>query len=615
MTRKDTNVCWMLALCAAVAMLAPASANLNLYLTQYEVRRLLGLSAELFYVREGVINEYALNFVVPVPAHIDSLAFTWQSLGRPLPYSVSLDVNNREALPSPRLNMSVSGHVPTAPETWSVLLPCSGDVAAEVDVVLRVNVTLAKDNIKALTFRRRKICLKADRTVTRPGAAPGAAGGGSAAGGSLGAAAGTDPEQTAVPLPTASVFYIAVGCACLLIALLVTGLTIYYTRSRKLRRQGDMLQESRLGSSSSSAQGHATFLAEPGLLAAPVNNWTAASSCKSGSYASFRRLPDRLDRLPAYTSCSSAYTPLDEHAPHSRSPDHHEDLQQRIAQLTIQRCRVRLRSVVLEGTFGRVYRGSYADEEGVEQEVLVKTVTDHASQVQVSLLLQEGMAMYGVSHKNVMSILGVSIEDHTAPFLLYPLRNHQNLKRFLQKCKLCPKGIAHSLTTQEVVDMALQITTGMQYLHRKRLLHRDLSARNCVVDDKLRVQITDNALARDLFPADYQCLGDNENRPVKWLAIESLSHKTFTTASDVWSFGVLLWELTTLAQQPYVEIDPFEMEVYLRDGYRLAQPVNCPDELFAVMAYCWAMSSEERPTFHQLNACLQEFYTQLTRYV
>lgn len=610
----SATMSWLLVMCAA-AVLGPASGSLNLYLTQHEVRRLLGLSAELFYVREGVVNEYALNFTVPVPAQIDSLAFTWQSLSRPLPYSVSVDVNNREALPAPRLNMSVSGHVPTAPETWSVLLACSGDVAAEVDVVLRVNVTLGRDNVTALTFRRRKICLKVDRVVSRT--ATGTAVG---SGGGL-VAAGTDPQQTAVPLPTAYVFYIAVVCACSLIAVIVTGLTIYYARSRKLRRQGDMLQESRLGSSSSSAQGPATFLAEPGLLAAPANNWTAASSCKSGSYASFRRLPTLP--LPAYTSCSSAYTPLDERSQaahshtthHSHEDRHHEDLQQRIAQLTIQRCRVRLRSVVLEGTFGRVYRGSYADEEGAEQEVLVKTVTDHASQVQISLLLQEGMAMYGVSHKNVMSILGVSIEDHTAPFLLYPLRGHQNLKRFLNKCKQCPEGIAHSLTTQEVVDMALQVTTGMQYLHRKRLLHRDLAARNCVVDDKLRVQITDNALARDLFPADYQCLGDNENRPVKWLAIESLSHKTFTTASDVWSFGVLLWELTTLAQQPYIEIDPFEMEVYLRDGYRLAQPVNCPDELFAVMAYCWAMSSEERPTFHQLNACLQEFYAQLTRYV
>lgn len=99
------------------------------------------------------------------------------------------------------------------------------------------------------------------------------------------------------------------------------------------------------------------------------------------------------------------------------------------------------------------------------------------------------------------------------------------------------------------------------------------------VNEKLKVQVTDNALSRDLFPSDYHCLGDNENRPIKWLALESLLHKTFSPSSDVWSFGVLLWELTTLAQQPYVEIDPFEMAAYLKDGYRLAQPVNCPDEL------------------------------------
>jgi len=76
-----------------------------------------------------------------------------------------------------------------------------------------------------------------------------------------------------------------------------------------------------------------------------------------------------------------------------------------------------------------------------------------------------------------------------------------------------------------------------------------------------------------------------------------------------------LWELTTLAQQPYVEVDPFEMATYLRDGYRLAQPINCPDELFSVMAYCWAMSAAERPTFNQLIICLQDFHVQLTRYV
>lgn len=134
----------------------------------------------------------------------------------------------------------------------------------------------------------------------------------------------------------------------------------------------------------------------------------------------------------------------------------------------------------MEGTFGRVYRGTYTNENGVEEEVIVKTVADHASQVQISLLLQEGMSMYSLVHKNILSILGVSIEDHSAPFLLYSYNSYTNMKAFLQKCKLSPEGVSHTLTTQEVVDMALQIISAMQYLHKKHLLHKDLAARNCV---------------------------------------------------------------------------------------------------------------------------------------
>lgn len=99
------------------------------------------------------------------------------------------------------------------------------------------------------------------------------------------------------------------------------------------------------------------------------------------------------------------------------------------------------------------------------------------------------------------------------------------------------------------------------------------------IDDQFRVKLSDNSLSRDLFPNDYHCLGDSENRPIKWLALEALQKKQFSEASDTWAFGVLMWELCTLARQPYAEVDPFEMEHYLRDGYRLAQPVNCPDEL------------------------------------
>ncbi|PSN31260.1 Tyrosine-protein kinase Dnt [Blattella germanica] len=450
--------------------------------------------------------------------------------GHVLPYLIAVDVSNKEALETPRLNVSTEGSVPTTAQTFRVALPCSGVKDAEVDVTLRINITLhrATNNVTSLLFKRRKICLKDNgygmNQVVVVDSQP--------------------PEE----FNSASIFYIIVGCACALIAVIVIIIvvTAYCVRNNKVRRQGEVLQESRNGSSSS-AQGHATFLTADTPI--PNNNFTgtSASSCKSGaSYASFKRLP--------------SYTVLDERGG--------KDIHERIAELTIQRCRVRLRSVVLEGTFGRVYRGTYTEEEGVEEDVLVKTVT-----VEVPSCW------------------------------------------FLQTCKLSAEGVARVLTTQEVVAMALQIVHAMQFLHKKRLLHRDLATRNCVVDQQLRVQVADNALSRDLFPADYHCLGDNENRPVKWLAIESLVQGNFSTASDVWSFGVLLWELTTLAQQPYVEVDPFEMAAYLRDGYRLAQPINCPDELFAVMAYCWAMSPDERPTFTQLHVCLQEFYTQLTRYV
>lgn len=98
----------------------------------------------------------------------------------------------------------------------------------------------------------------------------------------------------------------------------------------------------------------------------------------------------------------------------------------------------------------------------------------------MALLLREGLALYGLSHPALLPVLGVSIEDRSAPFLLYPHTGYRNMKRFLLRCKLSSEGPPRALTTQEVVEMALQAAKGVQYLHRKRLVHRDLAARNCV---------------------------------------------------------------------------------------------------------------------------------------
>ncbi|KOC60383.1 Tyrosine-protein kinase Dnt [Habropoda laboriosa] len=511
------------------AFMRPGASYFNLFLSQAEVRKLMGKQKE-------------------IAKHVEKFSHFQ------LPYTMSVDISNPSALSS-SLNISQAGEIPVGElQTWALALHC-GPYDAEVDLSLRINVSLSRRNTTSLDFRRKKICLK-DKSNTG-GEEVLVAASGSSSGGQM--------------------FYAAIGCACAFIAAIFVLVVAYYVRDKKARRHRDPLQESR-GLSSACSVERGTGVGPAQTFLSP-DTPPPASATSSSTY---RRLDDRPSR----------------------------ELHERIQEITVQRCRVRLLSIEMEGTFGRVYRGSY-HEEGASssRDVLVKTAAEHASQSQVALLLREGLALYGLSHPALLPVLGVSIEDRSAPFLLYP---HTGYKKI---CGKNSEGPPRALTTQEVVEMALQAAKGVQYLHRKRLVHRDLAARNCVVDDDLRVQITDNALARDLFPQDYHCLGDNENRPIKWLAIESLLNKTFSTASDVWAFGVLLWELTTLAQQPYVEVDAFEMASYLRDGYRLAQPINCPDELFSVMAYCWAMSADERPTFSQLIVCLQDFHTQLTRYV
>lgn len=547
----NTNVvkCTLL-FCLTTSFVPLSNGMLNIFLNSEEVQKLLGLDAELYYVRNGVINQHALNFVIPVSSKIDSLHFTWQNLGNlALQYNVNLDVQHREAFEGPDFNISKTGLVPTSEHTFSIHMSCNGLLSSESDVLISINIALIPTPV-ALKIRRKKICMKIENTLNTQAV-----------------------DAVTIRTSSVKVFYYAAVCAGILAATSIMCIAGVYIRNKQ----------------PTTADEPPTNQSFTSFLPTTIRNPTTSSS-----YSSFRR-------MPSYS--------LIEERPTSK------DLQDRVAELTIQRCRVCLQNVVLEGTFSRVYHGTYTNEGSAEEEVLVKTVTDHASHIQTSLLLQEGMSMYALKHPNILSILGVSFQENSPPFLLYPYHNYTNLKVFLQKCKMCSEGVAHTLTTQEVVDMALQIIEAMNYMHKKQILHKDLAARNCVVDSRLKVQITDNALSRDLFPSDYHCLGDNENRPIKWLALESLISKTFLTRSDVWSFGVLLWELTTLAQQPYVEIDPFEISAYLKDGYRLAQPINCPDELFAVMAYCWAMHPEDRPTFVQLQVCLKEFYMQLTRYV
>ncbi|XP_041038637.1 tyrosine-protein kinase RYK isoform X2 [Carcharodon carcharias] len=534
------------------------------------------LDAELYYVRNDVVSHYALPFKLLVPGETNSLHFTWHAKSK-VEYKLGFQVDNPAAMDMPQANISAQGEVPRTVSVFRVDLLCTGKLDSEVTMEVQLNLTInSSKNITVLNFKRRKICYKKPEQEEKSLIYPGK-------NNSKDGRTAFDAVHTA-PTTSTRVFYISVGVCCAVIFLVAIILAVLHLHSMKRVELDDSMSES------GSSQG----LSQPStqttqyLRADTPNNATPVTS-----YPTLRIEKNDLKSVTL------------------------AEAKARVKDIAISRERVTFKDVLQEGTFGRIFHGILVDEKDPSKEkyVFAKTVKDHASEVQVTMMLTESCKLRGLHHRNLLPINHVCIEDGERPMVLLPYMNWGNLKLFLRQCKLAEANNPQAISQQDLVHMAIQIACGMSYLARREVIHKDLATRNCVIDDSLQVKITDNALSRDLFPMDYHCLGDNENRPVRWMALESLVNNEFSSASDVWAFGVTLWELMTLGQTPYVDIDPFEMAAYLKDGYRIAQPINCPDELFAVMACCWALDRDERPKFQQLVQCLTEFHAALGAYV
>uniref|UniRef100_A0A8C6M7L7 receptor protein-tyrosine kinase n=1 Tax=Nothobranchius furzeri TaxID=105023 RepID=A0A8C6M7L7_NOTFU len=535
-----------------------------------------GLDAELYYVRNDMVSHYALSFNMPVPTETNSLYFTWYSKSK-VDYRLAFFIENPVALSPPSANISSQGEMPRLPSVFRVDMDCSGKLDEEAFLTMQLNLT-SHVNYTVLNFKRRKMCYKSKKTYV---------------------------NIDGVPTPTTStqVFYISVSVCCIVIFLVAIILAILHLHSVKRVEMEDSVSDSgsSQGLSQPSTQTTQYLRADtPNNAASVIRSAPQQQNCAKRSFcfscAGYPSLRIEKNDLRSVTLTEA---------------------KAKVKDIAISRDRVTLRDVLHEGTFGRIFHGVLLDEKDPtkEKQVFVKTVKDHASEVQVTMMLTESCKLRGLHHRNLLPISHVCIEDGEKPMMLLPFMAWGNLKLFLRQCKLAEANNPQAISQQDLVYMAIQIACGMSYLARREVIHKDLAARNCVIDDNMQVKITDNALARDLFPMDYHCLGDNENRPVRWMALESLLNNDFSSASDVWAFGVALWELMTLGQTPYVDVDPFEMSAYLKDGYRIAQPINCPDELFAVMACCWALDPEERPKFQQLVQCLTEFHAALGAYV
>uniref|UniRef100_A0A8C2YMR5 Fibroblast growth factor receptor n=1 Tax=Chinchilla lanigera TaxID=34839 RepID=A0A8C2YMR5_CHILA len=287
----------------------------------------------------------------------------------------------------------------------------------------------------------------------------------------------------------------------------------------------------------------------------------------------------------------------------------------------LSRSRLTLGKPLGEGCFGQVVM---AEAIGIDKDraarpvtVAVKMLKDDATDKDLSDLVSEMEMMKMIGrHKNIINLLGACTQGGPL-YVLVEYAAKGNLREYLRARR--PPGLDYTfdtcklpeeqLTFKDLVSCAYQVARGMEYLASQKCIHRDLAARNVLVTEDNVMKIADFGLARDVHNLDYYKKTTNGRLPVKWMAPEALFDRVYTHQSDVWSFGVLLWEIFTLGGSPYPGIPVEELFKLLKEGHRMDKPANCTQDLYMIMRECWHAVPSQRPTFKQLVEDLDRILT------
>ncbi|OQR74312.1 putative protein-like [Tropilaelaps mercedesae] len=264
------------------------------------------------------------------------------------------------------------------------------------------------------------------------------------------------------------------------------------------------------------------------------------------------------------------------------------------------------------GAFGVVYKVTVR-KDGKQMTLALKTNKKDAPHEEKQALQQEIEFLQLVgNHANIVSLQGYySMQGNIAMLIDYC--PYGDLKTYLDRTRNATRSNAKFLATK-MTSYSWQVASGMEYLASKKLIHRDLAARNILLESEERVKITDFGLSRDIYCEGMYHKVTNGKLPVRWMALESLERAEFTEKSDVWSFGVLVWEMATLGEQPYGGLAIDLVFAQIRQGLRLYQPSTCSAELLGIMSSCWHKSPEQRPTFSQLKQQLDSMLEQTQEY-
>ncbi|RWS21104.1 insulin receptor-like protein, partial [Leptotrombidium deliense] len=271
----------------------------------------------------------------------------------------------------------------------------------------------------------------------------------------------------------------------------------------------------------------------------------------------------------------------------------------------VPRDKVKLLKELGQGSFGMVFEGELIDHILGEPSVIcaVKTVNDNASHRDKQNFLQEATVMKAFNCHHVVKLLGVVSIGHPV-YVLMEIMSNGDLRSFLRSHRADEEGnekIGYEPPSlKEILKMAAEIADGMAYLAARKFVHRDLAARNCMVSSDMTVKIGDFGMTRDIYETDYYRKGGIGFLPVRWMAPESLKDGVFTSQSDVWSYGVVLWEMATLASQPYQGLANEQVLKYVINGKIMPRPENCPEKLYQLMLLCWSKNPKRRPTFTEI---------------
>ncbi|CAG9579902.1 unnamed protein product [Danaus chrysippus] len=256
---------------------------------------------------------------------------------------------------------------------------------------------------------------------------------------------------------------------------------------------------------------------------------------------------------------------------------------------------VQLLDKIGRGNFGDVYK---ARLKTTGQEVAVKTCRVALPEEQKRTFLQEGRILKQYQHPNIVRLIGIAVQKQPI-MIVMELVSGGSLLTFL-------RTRASNLSFRSLLAMCRDAAAGMRYLESKNCIHRDLAARNCLVGDDNIVKISDFGMSRE--EEEYIVSGGMKQIPIKWTAPEALNFGKYTSLCDVWSYGVLMWEIFSKGDTPYAGMSNSRAREKIDNGYRMPAPEGCSEDVYALMLRCWEYEPEKRPHFHQIYTLIDNIY-------